>query len=133
MTSLRPTRSVSYTHLDVYKRQALGFVKCRETAEQFVSLHTEQDAVDRFDNQAFVVDIDHFDQGVTRGVVLLLLGGQAFFCFLPVCLRGRHGVVAVADRIGKEGLGVRAAILLVECGSVAECFKPCLLYTSRCV
>ena len=105
---------------------ALGFVKCRETAEQFVSLHTEQDAVDRFDNQAFVVGIDHFDQGVTRGVVLLLLGGQAFFCFLPVCLRGRHGVVAVADRIGKEGLGVRAAILLVECGSVAECFKPSL-------
>lgn len=84
------------------------------------AVYAEECAVNRLDDDALVMDVDDFREGVAGRVILLLLGGQGLFDLFPVSLCGRHGVVAVADCVGEERLRVRAAVLRVEGLAVAQ-------------
>ena len=69
---------------------ALRCVEIGKAVQQRVRGHAEHHAVDRLDDQALVVDIDHFDQRVPRGVIRLLRFSEVLFDLFPVGLGGRH-------------------------------------------
>ena len=91
-----------------------------QTVQQFIGRHAEHHAVDRLDDQAVVVDVDHLDQRKARGMVGLLVRRQALFDLFPIRLGGRHRVIAVAHRVGEQRLRIRAAVFFVEGFAVAQ-------------
>ena len=69
------------------------------------------------------MNVNDLNQREAGGMIGTLRLGQAFLDLFPISLGGCHGMVAVADRIGKQRLFICAAVFLVERSAVAKRFK----------
>ena len=106
-------RSVSYTHLDVYKRQGQWEAELKKLAEKISSLeNTKKEAEDRLDSMNGMIER------------------------LRQAIEEKNGdVIEALNRIG----GVRAKLqrydAMLEQIQIrkSELNQSCLLYTSRCV
>ena len=139
-------RAVSYTHLDVYKRQAIGFLECPEDGATASELVENALGIIRAAKQqpayAFArISKDVLSYQKRKAELVLALtrsvenGFQDFYVVIQPIVEQHTQQIAMGEmllRWNNKGSPVSPAefIPLLE---EENLIVPCLLYTSRCV
>ena len=119
-------QSVSYTHLDVYKRQELYG-------------NGDQAGIDQLEQELLSQNKKHKDWECTEELMKTTKDGKALYMHcLPADITGvscEEGEVeaSVFDRYRVELLSLIHISIWAECQAAAKKYLSCLLYTSRCV